>query len=434
MSLSYFSIRITPQDYPEWYDKMLALANEHPYFTLLENRGEPGRAAWIDNGWYAGIGAKQLVNGQSNFFDSLQNTSFRNPLFGYLGYDLKNQLEKLNSGNVNRIKAPEACFFEPIHFLRYQNGLLEISSYENAEKLFLKINQTPQPHFRPLPKIEFQSGMSEYQYLDKVRQVKEYIRQGEVYELNLCVEFFAQVEELNPMDLFHALMSRSNMPFSAWFKGEHIHAICASPERFLQKTGSVIRSQPIKGTRRRGQTPEEDKQLKQELATSEKDQAENVMIVDLVRNDLTRSCKIGSIEVEELFGIYTYNNVHQMISTVKGSLRDEMHYSEAIKYSFPMGSMTGAPKIRAMELIEELEESKRGIYSGSLGIIHPNGDFDLNVVIRTLLLNAKESVISAQAGGAITWDSVPEEEWEEIKTKLSTIAQVFPEAFIHIFN
>lgn len=217
----------------------------------------------------------------------------------------------------------------------------------------------------------------------------------------------------------------SEVPFAAFLKTASIYTLCASPERFLQKIGEKLLTQPIKGTRKRGASAAEDTLLKKELLDSEKDRAENVMIVDLVRNDLTRSCKYGSIQVEELFGIYSFTNVHQMISTVSGILRPEVHWADAIRYAFPMGSMTGAPKVRAMQLIEEIEESKRGIYSGSIGVIFPNGDFELNVVIRTLLYHEKDAYLSVHAGGAITYDSKAEEEYEEIQTKLSNIRKLF---------
>jgi len=203
---------------------------------------------------------------------------------------------------------------------------------------------------------------------------------------------------------------------------------CASPERYLNKTGSQLVSQPIKGTAKRILNDEvADEKLKEDLHNSVKERAENMMIVDLVRNDLARCCKTGSVKVAELFGIYSFPQVHQMISTVSGVLRDDIPFTSAFKYTFPMGSMTGAPKYKVMQVIDEYEKSRRELFSGTVGYISPNGDFDFNVVIRSLFYNVASRYLSYQTGGAITWDSVAEQEWEELKLKAWALEKIFAE-------
>lgn len=206
--------------------------------------------------------------------------------------------------------------------------------------------------------------------------------------------------------------------------------MCASPERYLFKDGVKVLSQPIKGTARRDADVTIDSQIKQELRNSIKDQAENVMIVDLVRNDLARSCETGSVHVDELFGIYSFPQVHQMISTVSGELKPGVPFTNAIHYSFPMGSMTGAPKIKVMELIELYEQQRRELFSGTVGYINPEGDFDFNVVIRSLFYNAATQYLSYQTGGAITYDSDPMKEWEEMRLKAWALERIFSSATI----
>lgn len=430
--LSSQSFLIPPEERETMRDKVLAWGNTHAHFVFLENAGEPFAPSWVAEGWLAGIGAHQVLKDEGHFFDQLSALKFENPLLGYLGYDLKNQVENLNSSNFDGIKAPDALLVEPVHFLRFDGKELLIHTYQDCQTVRESIQNINLPkEDGVLPSVVLKARMEKQEYLHKVKQVIDYIIAGEVYELNLCMEYFAESVHIDPPDLYKKLIQHTAMPFAAYLKMDSCHVLCASPERFLKKQGSKLLSQPIKGTRKRGKDALEDERLKNELLHSEKDRAENVMIVDLVRNDLARVCDYGSVEVEELFGIYSFSNVHQMISTVSGNKRDDIPVSEVLQKTFPMGSMTGAPKIRAMQLIEELESSKRGIYSGSIGIIYPNGDFDFNVVIRTLLYNEKDAYLSVQAGGAITYDSMPEEEWEEIQIKLSTIYKLFTATFFH---
>ncbi len=360
-------------------------------------------------------GAKRTISGNHNNLNELygfldqckQNKEFA---FGYFTYDVKNQLEQLNSLHEDHINFPDYYFFVP-EILYTVNAIqddalvqhLLTGGYKNAINLTAKVSKET--------------------YTKNVEQIKQHIIAGDVYELNYCMEFFTKGVNINPLQVYAALNQCSPTPFSAYLQLNNLYLMCASPERFLKKTGNNIYSQPIKGTIKRGKTEEEDKQLRNELFNSEKERAENLMIVDLVRNDLARSCETGSIKVDELFGIYSFKQVHQMISTVSGKVLDDMHPLDIIKHAFPMGSMTGAPKVMAMKLIEQYEATKRGLYSGAVGYFNPNGDFDFNVVIRSLQYNSQNKYLNAMVGSAITYDSIAEEEYNECLLKAQAILQ-----------
>ena len=353
----------------------------------------------------------------------------RDWLIGYLGYDLKNQVEKLESTNQDNLENPDINFYVPKHIIRFNKNRVNIYSHENPEDIFQAISRYPQlGSGKADPRISvdlpLKPCIEESGYLDTVRRLRQHIEEGDLYEMNFCLEYWGKAKNLNPFDTYLQLIKKSPTPFSVYQKMDHQHLMCASPERFLKKEGPKLVSQPIKGTIRRGENALEDQYLKQQLATDEKEIAENMMIVDLVRNDLARSCKPGTVRVEEFFGIYTFQQLHQMISTISGELRNDVHFIDAIRHAFPMGSMTGAPKIKAMELIELYEKSRRGLYSGAVGFIQPNGDFDFNVVIRSLLYNAKSSVLSFQVGSAITYDSQPEKEYRECLLKGKALLDV----------
>ncbi|MBS1616885.1 MAG: anthranilate synthase component I family protein, partial [Bacteroidetes bacterium] len=254
-------------------------------------------------------------------------------------------------------------------------------------------------------------------YLTNVSRIKDQIVAGDFYEMNYCCEFYAEQTAIDPLDVFERLNAAARAPFSSFFKLGDKYMLCASPERFLKKQGNKIISQPIKGTTRKGTTAEEDQQLKDALLNSIKERAENVMIVDLVRNDLAHTAEKGSVKVEELFGIYEFATVHQMISTVTAIVGEEVHPVDIIRHAFPMGSMTGAPKVEVMKNIESYEDQRRGLYSGATGYFTPDGDFDLNVVIRTIFYDAATHYLSIQVGGAITYDADPQAEYEEMLLK-----------------
>lgn len=346
-------------------------------------------------------------------------------LCGYLGYDLKNQIEKLHSQNQDHINFPLLHFFQPELYIFFNIEYITIYFPEYLTQDFLSIIlATPTPELASPKGFKINQRVSREKYKDNVQRIKQHIAQGEVYELNYCMEFYAEQIQIEPLPLYLALNAASPTPFSGYLKCNDKFLLCASPERFLKKEGSKIVSQPIKGTIKRGRTPEEDKALQQQLRTDEKELAENMMIVDLVRNDLRRSCASGTVKVEEFFGIYGFKQVSQMISTIIGELRPECDLVSALLGAFPMGSMTGAPKISAMQIIEELEETKRGLYSGAFGYILPNQDCDFNVVIRSLQYNASTGYLSFMVGSAITFDSDPDKEYEECLLKAKAIMQV----------
>nr|MDQ3073301.1 anthranilate synthase component I family protein [Bacteroidota bacterium] len=257
--------------------------------------------------------------------------------------------------------------------------------------------------------------------------LRDHIREGDVYEVNLCQEFYADGVEIDPGALFRRLVQLSPNPFSGFLRFGEKYVISSSMERFLKKEGKMLISQPIKGTTKRTGDPNKDTELRERLYKDEKERAENLMIVDLVRNDLSRSCIPGTVKVAELFGIYPYTRVFHMVSTVSGEMLPDVHWVDALRSAFPMGSMTGAPKVMAMALIEKYEKSKRGVYSGSVGYITPSGDFDFNVVIRTFLYNAKDKYISLHAGSAITYDSDPRQEYEECLVKIESLLEALNE-------
>lgn len=347
-------------------------------------------------------------------------------LFGFLGYDLKNDTERLESNNFDGIGMPEMHFFQPEVVFEFNLNSVRISSpVESPEHIYREIIRFE----IDLPVLRYgtrplRARVAREEYLDVVDRIREHIAAGDIYEMNYCQEFYHDDYETSPLFLFFQLNAVAAAPFSAFYRLRDRYLLCASPERFLKKEGTRLISMPIKGTAPRAQNRTDDVRLRNELFNSEKDRAENVMIVDLVRNDLAKSSYPGSVRVEELFGIYSFPQVHQMISTVSGVLRPEVHPIDALRHAFPMGSMTGAPKVMAMELIERYEATKRGLYSGSVGYISPGGDFDFNVVIRSLLYNSSNGYLSSHVGGAIVYDSEAEREYEECLVKLGAVRAV----------
>ena len=344
------------------------------------------------------------------------------PCCGFVTYDLKNEIESLSSANYAGLEWPQLHFFRAEIWLRWGAEQLEIYGAAPAVLAQILAIAVPAPgpphvpHLRPrLPRVN---------YLDAVEAVREDILNGEVYELNLCQEFYAEGVALDPVDVFGRLNAASPAPFAGFLRWHDHYLLCASPERFVARRGNQIISQPIKGTASRGPTPAEDEQQRQALLHDEKERAENLMIVDLVRNDLARVARTGTVRVPELFGLYPFRHVWQMISTVAAELWPGTTLADVLRAAFPMGSMTGAPKVRAMQLIEHYERSRRGLYSGSLGVVWPGGNFDFNVVIRSLQYRADTGYLSFQVGSAITYDSVPEREYEECLLKARAILEV----------
>ncbi|MBG8554046.1 aminodeoxychorismate synthase component I [Hymenobacter guriensis] len=344
------------------------------------------------------------------------------PRMGFLTYELKNEIEQLHSANVSGLDWPALHFFYPQTWLYWRRDVLEIYGQITGVLDAILATAVPPPMPPAVPALT--PRMPKADYLAAVEAIREDILNGEVYELNLCQEFYAENVSLDPVDVFLQLNAASPAPFAGFFRHHDHYLLCASPERFLARRGTTILTQPIKGTIRRGTTPAEDEQLRQTLRADEKEQAENLMIVDLVRNDLARVARTGTVQVPELFGLYPFRHVWQMISTVQAELRPDVDMVDVLRATFPMGSMTGAPKIRAMQLIEQYERTRRGLYSGSIGYVWPDGEFEFNVVIRSLQYRSDTGYLSFQVGSAITYDSVPEREYEECLLKARALLEV----------
>lgn len=342
---------------------------------------------------------------------------------GFFAYDLKNETESLKSENPDHLHFPDLYFFEPLHLILIKGN--EVSVYStNATNILAEIERTEVPKINIGFEGKIESRFTRAEYIDLVNRLKEHIHRGDIYEANLCQEFYSENSLLNPVDAFLELNRISPTPFSSFFKMGNNYILSATPERFLSRRANKLISQPIKGTARRQHDVHLDELAKTELRRNEKELAENVMIVDLVRNDMTRSAIPGTVKVEELFGIYSFRQVHQMISTVVCEIDERLNNTEIIKNTFPMGSMTGAPKISAMNLIEKYEKTRRGVYSGTAGYFSPEGDFDFNVVIRTILYNSENGYLSFQVGSAITSEADAEKEYEECLLKASAIFQL----------
>ena len=360
-------------------------------------------------------------------FDALQQflDSNKDWTFGYFSYDLKNELEQMSSKNEDRVNFPLIDFFIPKHLIFFhENNKAELHSVEKPEEVFSMILKEELREEIPFGKIEIQQKISKEVYIEKVKKLQELILRGALYETNFCMEYFAEGVKLDPLSVYSKLNKLSPMPFSCYLKAHDHYLICASPERFLKKEKQKLISQPIKGTAKRDSDPLKDRENLTALENNQKERSENIMIVDLVRNDLARSAKQGTVKVEELCKVYSFPKVHQMISTVTSEIAEDTHSIEAIKKAFPMGSMTGAPKVRAMQLIDEYEETSRGLFSGSVGYFSPEMDFDFNVVIRSILYNAKTNYISFQAGSAITYYADAEKEYEECGIKTAAIREI----------
>ena len=346
-------------------------------------------------------------------------------IFTCLCYDIKNRIELLKSGNKDLQEFPDVLAWVPACVVRFENGRLEYvqGKKTNDTEAFIQsfLEQQNKGNYASLP-YELKPRTSKEKYLETVVRLKEDIQQGNIYEVNYCQEFFAKnVDIPDPLEVYFKLNKLTKAPYSAFIQLDKFNLFCGSPERFIRREGNKLISSPIKGTHKRGETPEEDNDFKIALFNDKKERSENVMIVDLVRNDLSRIATKGSVKVDELFGIYTFETVHQMISTISCELKENVKFTQIIKASFPMGSMTGAPKVSAMKLIEKYEDFRRGIYSGSIGFIAPNGNFDFNVVIRTMIYNTDKKYLSCPVGGAITINSSPEKEYEECLIKVKGI-------------
>lgn len=412
-----------PSQYQRDFEsKALAWANKFSHFAFLNP--SPSQIPYGTFPRLLAVGDSNEIEFHTGVFDKLkqvydgQNGWF----FGHLAYDLKNEVEHLQSENPDHLKNKLASFFRANYLIHFHHNTVLIEG-EESDSIFQQIIET-KPNKSAQYQLDIKPRTSKDTYLQNVEAIKNHILEGDIYEMNYCMEFYADHAYIDPIGTYLSLNAIAPSPFSVLVKQADEWLICASPERYLKKEGLQLISQPIKGTIKRDRDPLKDQQNKEALLQNEKERAENLMIVDLVRNDLARSAKTGHIKVEELFGIYSYSHVHQMISTVISELDPESHPIDALKMAFPMGSMTGAPKIKTMELIEHYENFRRGLYSGTFGYLDPQGNFDFNVVIRSVLYNSFTQKLSFSVGSAITYDSDAELEYQECLLKSSHIRQI----------
>lgn len=407
---------------------MLNWVNRFNIFCLLDNQhynlGKPEFECLLAAGSKSSV---EIEAGKA--FDALRRFSTENKnewLFGHLGYDLKNETEKLHSGNADGIGFSDLHFFVPEIVLELQNDVVAIHCEGDGRLVLEAILTCPATITgNKRSAIVVKHKIERENYIGIIEKLRQHILRGDCYEINFCQEFFAEDVIIDPLYIYTRLTALSPNPFSAFYKLNNRYCLSASPERYLKKAGNKIISQPIKGTSKRNTgNAGEDEKAKKYLMESDKEKSENVMVVDLVRNDLSRFCKAGSVKVEELFGIYSFPQVHQMISTISGELETDTNWIDCIEATFPMGSMTGAPKKRVMELIEQYEQTRRGLFSGAIGYVKPTGDFDFNVVIRSIFYNETGKYLSFQTGGAITYNSIPGREYDECLLKASAMMKV----------
>jgi para-aminobenzoate synthetase component I len=397
-----------------------------------------------------GAGARHIFQADAgNALDELQhfiqkhNGEQKDWIFGHLGYGMKNETEPLHGAgpNTNKVDSdpigfPDCCFFVPEILIELTSESIRIGLFSGSHREILdQILQSSGSQEFQNSEIQnlrtqasavtatstvashtwtLQPRFTRDEYIQTVKSLRDHILRGDCYEINFCQEFFAYPAVIDPLPTWWRLSQQSPNPFAAFYRLKDSYLLCASPERYLKRLGDKIISQPIKGTSPRvPDSPAEDETSREELYHSPKDRAENVMVVDLVRNDFSKICREGSVMVEELYGIYSFPHVHQMISTVRGELLPGTGLVDCIRATFPMGSMTGAPKNRVVGLIELYERTNRGIFSGAVGYLNPDGDFDFNVVIRSILYNSRNRYLSYLVGSGITWYSDPVAEYEE---------------------
>lgn len=424
-----FAHQITVDDPQLFMQKALQWANIEREVVFLHNNQQEDRYQEYDS--ILAFDAFTLMQTDAfHAMDSWQEyyDQTKDWLFGYLTYDLKNGIEKLSSNNDDGLDFADICFFQPKKILLQKEKqitffYLNFCRNEVLEDIAL-INQEIIEKNSTKTAINPQQKTSYQRYIEQVKSLQNHIRLGNIYEVNYCMEFFANKAKISPLDTYRRLNKISTPPFSTYLKINQHFALSASPERFIKKSGQKIISQPIKGTAKRSADEKEDQLLKTNLQNDPKERAENIMIVDLVRNDLSKIAVKNSVKVDELCEVYTYKQVHQMISTISAEAKPNTRFTDLFTSTFPMGSMTGAPKLSAMQLIEAHEDFKRGLYSGSIGYITPEGDFDFNVIIRTILYNQQKEYLSFSVGSAITDLADADKEYQECLLKAAAMQKV----------
>lgn len=421
---------LSKEEIPAWKSKILQWVSEQNYLYWLDSCMEREAYELAEYELLVGIGCKSELSVQYNEkvdWDSVNAFTQANEWkFFSLSYDLKNSIVNINSSNPDALKWPVISIIVPeIVITIHRDGRLKVEGI-SLDQLLDELDVQEQS--QEVLKTEYSRTIDSFtkdEHHHKVEEIKQHIAQGNMYEMNLCMEFLLKDFYCsNPMALYQKLIEASPTPFSCYVRNEKDHILCASPERYLKRTNNRLYSQPIKGTSSRFDDPTKDKHSQMHLLNSLKERAEHIMIVDLVRNDISRISHTGSVQVDELFGIYGYRQVYQMISTISGKLEENKSFVDCLMATYPMGSMTGAPKFIVMQFIDALETAARGMYSGSIGYIKPDGDFDSNVVIRSLLIDEEKKLASYSVGGAITFDSDPDLEYQECLLKSKAIRSV----------
>ena len=415
--------RFTIDDIPAFKKHLLAWSQQFETAIFLDSNNYQQQYSSFD----CALAVDEFTSIKTDYFNAFERlkeyqTITQDYIFGYISYDVKNDTEQLSSDNFDGLDFADLFFFQPQKIIFIKGNTIEFHYLQmvddQIESDFIKIQQSYNPeikHSNTDIKIKLRINKKEYQ--EKVTAILQHIHKGDIYEANFCQEFYAENAEISPLKVYQDLNNISEPPFAVFLKINHHYLLSASPERYIRKKGAKIISQPIKGTAKRLISSIDDEKIASDLARDPKERSENVMIVDLVRNDLSKTAKKGSVVVEELCKVYSFKQVHQMISTVVSEIEENTHPVEVIKSTFPMGSMTGAPKVSAMKIIEKYEATKRGLYSGAVGYFTPEGNFDFNVVIRSILYNQEKKYVSYSVGSAITAKSNPEKEYEECLLK-----------------
>lgn len=399
---------------------MLNWASRFNIFCLLDSNGYSSADSSFDLCLAAGV--KRSYKDDITSLDEVISSGSK-WLFGHLGFEFFN-LQHFHA-KTPFVDFGKSFFFEPEYVLTLKGDQLVIYTDRHTEFIFKEINRCSEEIDTGHHAVSFTHVLSKDEYIERLQGILSHIQRGDCYEINFCQHFYAAETQIDPYRAYLDLTKISPNPFAALYKLQDKFCISASPERFIKKQGNKLKSEPIKGTSKRSSHAEEDERLKQLLKTSEKNRSENVMIVDLVRNDLSIVCEEGSVDVPSLFEIRSFPRVHHMVSTVTGKVSGNISFSSIMQAVFPMGSMTGAPKKRVLELTREFEKEPRGLFSGTIGYIKPGGDFDFNVVIRSLMYDETKKLLSFKTGGGITANSSPEEEYKESLLKAEAIMQLF---------
>tara|TARA_Y100001954_G_scaffold232237_1_gene283196 strand:+ start:302 stop:1573 length:1272 start_codon:yes stop_codon:yes gene_type:complete len=396
--------------------KIVNFSSDQSHFTLLNSNDN-----FDDYELIIAYGAESFLQSSKNSLKKIDKyiDKVNDWIFGYLSYDLKNEIENLTDLNKDVFNLPNLYFYQPkvIWLIKDEKAEIYSLNEKNLNEDWDHINSIDYKDCTEKSSVDLITRTSKQEYIRKIKNIKKRILQGDCYEMNYCFDMYSKNKTINPYKTYIKLNDYTRSPMSTFFKLNQLYLLSSSPERFIKRINRKIISQPIKGTAKRGLDSKEDEKIKNTLLSSPKELSENHMIVDLVRNDLSRVAEKGSVKVKNLNKLNTFKRVHQLISTIEAEIAVNTKFSKIISGMFPMGSMTGAPKIESMNIIDEYESTKRGLYSGSIGYIKPNKDFDFNVVIRSIIYDKLLKEINVSVGSAITFKSDPESEFEECLLK-----------------